>query len=64
MLSAWFAYGLWIADERALWGSLPFLVLFVVSFTWVGLLSVGEWWQSARAVREPAPLPAVEAKRA
>ena len=42
LLSAWFAWGLYRAISLELWGSLPFLLLFFISFTWVGTLSIRE----------------------
>ena len=63
LLAAWFAYGIWIAAEREFWGSLPFLALFFASFTWVGSMSLAEWWQGARSVREPAPISLPEVER-
>jgi cellulose synthase/poly-beta-1,6-N-acetylglucosamine synthase-like glycosyltransferase len=41
--AAWFAWGLANAIERELWGVLPFLLLFFLSFAWVGTLSVRDW---------------------
>ncbi len=41
--AAWFAWGMYTAVERGLWGSLPFLILFFASFAWVGSLSLRDW---------------------
>ncbi len=43
LLAAWFAWGLYAAAEKGLWGSLPFLLLFFSSFAWVGSLSLRQW---------------------
>lgn len=43
LLAAWLAIGLVMAVQHAHWGSLPFLLLFCVSFTWVGTLSLRVW---------------------
>jgi hypothetical protein len=42
LFAAWFAWGLVRAVQAGLWGSLPFLGLFLAGFTWVGVLSVRE----------------------
>lgn len=49
LMAAWFAWGIYAAADRGAWASLPFLILFFVSFTWVGSLSL------AGAVRQLAP---------
>jgi cellulose synthase/poly-beta-1,6-N-acetylglucosamine synthase-like glycosyltransferase len=59
VLAAWFAWGIWIAIDKQFWGSLPFLFLFFSSFAWVGSMSLAEWWQTARAAREPAAVAVV-----
>jgi cellulose synthase/poly-beta-1,6-N-acetylglucosamine synthase-like glycosyltransferase len=41
--AAWFAWGIYAAADRGLWGSIPFLLLFFASFAWVGSLSVRHW---------------------
>jgi len=41
--AAWFAWGIYAAAEKGLWGSIPFLLLFFASFAWVGSLSVRHW---------------------
>ena len=43
LFAAWFAWGLYAAISKELWGSLPFLLLFFASFTWVGSLSLRQW---------------------
>jgi cellulose synthase/poly-beta-1,6-N-acetylglucosamine synthase-like glycosyltransferase len=43
LFAAWFAWGLYAAAEKQLWGSLPFLLLFFASFLWVGSLSLRQW---------------------
>ncbi len=63
VLAAWFVYGIWIAIQREFWGSLPFLLLFCLSFLWVGSLSLVEWWSSRSAASAPAPA-VVQPKRA
>lgn len=40
VLAAWFAWGLAAALRGGKWGVLPFLLLFFVSFLWVGTLSL------------------------
>jgi cellulose synthase/poly-beta-1,6-N-acetylglucosamine synthase-like glycosyltransferase len=43
LFAAWFAWGLVVAAQEELWGSLPFLLLFFASFLWVGTLSLRQW---------------------
>jgi cellulose synthase/poly-beta-1,6-N-acetylglucosamine synthase-like glycosyltransferase len=43
VLAAWFGWGLLRACGDGLWGTLPFLMLFFVSFLWVGALSLREF---------------------
>jgi cellulose synthase/poly-beta-1,6-N-acetylglucosamine synthase-like glycosyltransferase len=40
LLAGWYAWGMYVAVANELWGSLPFLLLFFVSFAWVGTLSI------------------------
>jgi cellulose synthase/poly-beta-1,6-N-acetylglucosamine synthase-like glycosyltransferase len=40
VLAGWFVWGIAVAIERENWTSLPFLALFLVSFAWVGTLSL------------------------
>ena len=49
LLATWFAWGVVVALQRGLWGSLPFLALFLFGFGWVGALSLGEWWRARTA---------------
>ncbi len=42
LLALWFAWAVAVAVRQGLWGSLPFLLLFLWGFTWVGGLSVRE----------------------
>lgn len=51
LLAAWFGYGIWRAVELSLWGTLPFLVLFLTGFAWVGGLSAREGLRALRGVR-------------
>jgi len=48
LLAAWFAYAVVRAFELGAWGSLPFLVLFLWGFAWVGGLSLQDWWRGVR----------------
>jgi uncharacterized SAM-binding protein YcdF (DUF218 family) len=43
LIAGWFGWALLVAAEKSLWGSIPFLVLFLVSFAWVGSLSLKQW---------------------
>jgi hypothetical protein len=43
ILAAWFAWAVGLALSRGLWGSLPFLLLFLFGFAWVGGMSLMEW---------------------
>lgn len=43
LLASWFAWAIVHAATNNLWGSIPFLVLFFVSFAWVGSLSLRDW---------------------
>ena len=45
LLALWFAWGLVVAVRQHLWGSIPFLLLFLVGFAWVGWLSAVERWR-------------------
>lgn len=47
LLAAWFAWALVQATTESLWGSIPFLLLFFVSFLWVGSLSLRDWLRRA-----------------
>ncbi|MCP3917883.1 MAG: glycosyltransferase [bacterium] len=51
VLALWFVVGLVLAARAGNWGSLPFLALFLWSYTWVGVLSLRE----ARAARATMP---------
>ncbi|MBM3978331.1 MAG: glycosyltransferase [Planctomycetes bacterium] len=51
--AAWIAFALWRAIDQRLWGTLPFLALFLWGFTWVGLLSIVETLR-ARGLRAPS----------
>jgi len=42
LFALWFTWGLARAVQAGLWGSLPFLGLFLAGFAWVGTLSVRE----------------------
>jgi len=48
VLASWFAYGIVLAIQGGYWGSLPFLMLFFLSFLWVG------WATLAQALRARA----------
>ena len=48
LLAAWFAFGIVRALKHGVWGSLPFLLLFLWGFAWVGGLSLKEWWSDVR----------------
>ncbi len=43
LLATWFAWAIVHAATNSLWGSIPFLLLFFVSFAWVGSLSLRDW---------------------
>lgn len=43
LIAAWFAWGIYAAAQNSLWGSIPFLLLFLASFAWVGSLSLRHW---------------------
>ncbi len=43
VLAAWFAWAVVSAASLGLWGTLPFLLLFLGGFSWVGGLSLVEW---------------------
>jgi cellulose synthase/poly-beta-1,6-N-acetylglucosamine synthase-like glycosyltransferase len=43
LVAAWFGWGLYAAAQNSLWGSIPFLLLFLASFAWVGSLSLRQW---------------------
>ena len=43
LIAAWFAWGLYAAAQKDLWGSIPFFLLFLASFAWVGSLSLRQW---------------------
>ena len=43
VLAAWFAWAVGGAIEARMWGSLPFLLLFLSGFLWVGSLSLRDW---------------------
>ena len=43
LLAGWFAWAVAEALERGLWGALPFLMLFLTGFLWVGILSLTDW---------------------
>jgi len=43
LLATWFAWAIVNAAMDSLWGSIPFLLLFFVSFAWVGSLSLRDW---------------------
>ncbi len=47
LLATWFAWAIVQAGTNGLWGSLPFLLLFFVSFAWVGSLSLRDWVRGA-----------------
>jgi hypothetical protein len=42
LFAAWFVLGVVRAVRAGLWGSLPFLLLFLAGFLWVGVLSLRE----------------------
>lgn len=46
ILAAWFAWGLFAAVQVGMWGSLPFLLLFFWGFSWVGTLSLKDWYHA------------------
>jgi len=43
VLAAWFAWSIVTAVRLNMWMSLPFLLLFLTGFSWVGLLSLKDW---------------------
>ena len=43
LFAAWFAWAAVAAATQGLWGTLPFLLLFLCGFAWVGGLSIREW---------------------
>jgi len=43
LFAGWFAWGVYAAARAEVWGSIPFLLLFFVSFLWVGSLSLRQW---------------------
>ena len=47
-LCAWFAWGVVNAIRTELWASVPFLLLFLWGFLWVGALSVRDWARAHR----------------
>ena len=49
LIAAWFGWGLYAAAERNLWGSIPFFLLFLASFAWVGSLSLKQWVRTSSA---------------
>jgi len=54
LLAGWFTWGISVAIQREAWTTLPFLALFLVSFAWVGTLSlmgaVRNLWPARAAV--------------
>ena len=48
LFAGWFAYAVLRAFELSAWGSLPFLLLFLWGFAWVGGLSLQDWWRDVR----------------
>ena len=46
--AAWFAWAVVAAFQRHMWGSLPFLLLFLSGFAWVGSLSLASWYRAQR----------------
>ena len=57
VLAAWFGWGIFAAVEREAWTSLPFLLLFLVSFAWVGSLSLAGAMRTLRT-HAPSEVPA------
>ena len=51
VFALWFTWAIVAALRLGMWMSLPFLLLFLSGFTWVGLLSLGDWARARRAVR-------------
>jgi cellulose synthase/poly-beta-1,6-N-acetylglucosamine synthase-like glycosyltransferase len=49
VLAAWLAWALVDAVRLGLWGALPFLLLAISGFAWVGALSFAAWWKVRRA---------------
>ncbi len=47
LLASWFAWGIFRAVSQGMWGSLPFLLLFLSGFLWVGGLTLQSWWRGA-----------------
>jgi len=43
LLAAWFVWGIGRAVVNGAWGPLPFLLLFLSGFGWVGALSLRDW---------------------
>ena len=43
LFAAWFTWGVVRAAEAGLWGAIPFLLLFLAGFAWVGGLSLRAW---------------------
>lgn len=48
LLAAWFVWGVVGALEHGAHSALPFLLLFLGGFTWVGALSVASWARASR----------------
>jgi len=46
-LAAWFLWGVFGAVELEMWGSLPFLLLFLWGFAWVGASSLADWLRAS-----------------
>ena len=46
LLAGWFAWSLPTAAAIGAWGAMPFLLLFLCGFAWVGTLSLREWFAS------------------
>jgi hypothetical protein len=55
LLAAWFGWGIYAAAERDAWMSLPILLLFFVSFAWVGGMSLADALRVPNSRAEPSP---------
>ncbi len=53
-LAVWFSWGIANAIHHRMWGSLPFLLLFLTGFAWVGTLSLTSWWRLVASRRARA----------
>ncbi len=53
VLAAWLGWGIFAAAQRGAWASMPFLLLFLVSFAWVGSLSLVGALRQIAPEREP-----------